>query len=138
MEKTAAAEEEKIILPFAFLTSGRAYLTVKKAPKKLTSNCFLALSSSVNSAAPEMPKPALQISTSILSVCLEICSKAFLTDCSSETSAVTWTIPSSSFPRRLSSNTLYPSLRNFFAAARPMPFEPPVMTRVFILLYQTP
>ena len=105
MAKTAAAEETNISLPFFIFKSGSAYFAVKNAPKKFTSSWLFASASSVNSAAPEIPKPALQMQRSMPSFSSEIFSKADFTVCSSVTSAVMCVTPSNELPRRESSYT---------------------------------
>ena len=75
-------------------------------PKKLTSNSALASAVSVNSIAPEMPKPALFTSTSMCPSAAMICAAASLTACWSVTSAEMWCRPSTPSARRDSSYTV--------------------------------
>ena len=66
MGVTAATELVFTILPLrcARITGSTAFV-VRTMPQKLTSSWRLASSTDVNSAAPEMPKPALLSSISM-------------------------------------------------------------------------
>ena len=89
---------------------------------------------SVNSIAPEMPKPALLISMSMRPSRSKTASVAAFTAVPSVTS--TLMCQGSSWEgRRLNSYTVQPCARSNWAVARPMPLEPPVsMTILFICI----
>ena len=80
---------------------GRAAFVTFTAPKKFTSNCFFASESSVNSTAPEMPKPAQLTKMSSCPASLMRAETAPFTAVSSVTSAVREVIPGISAGRRL-------------------------------------
>ena len=87
MLKSAATEEVKRIRPLCCLRRiGKTAFTKRIAPKKLTSNCFFASSTEVNSIGPDIPKPALLITTSMRSVWVIASSTADCTEFSSVTS----------------------------------------------------
>ena len=111
--------------PWARMTGITALQTVTM-PKKFTSNCLFALARSVNSTAPEMPKPALFTTISSRPCSLRICATASVTVSSRVTSAVMWRMPGCGRSRRLISYTIQPFSFKARAVACPMPELPPV------------
>ena len=129
---TAATELKLTMRPApAFLMWGRTAELTRTVPKKFTSNCFLAAFMSVNSAAPDMPKPALFTRMSILPFSAIICEMAAYTLSVSVMSQVMWVMPSAVLPVRLSSNTVQPKRLSCSAVSFPIPELPPVTTAIF-------
>ena len=142
MGVTAATELVFTILPprCARITGSTARVT-RTMPQKLTSSWRWASSTDVNSAAPEMPNPALLSSMSMRPSAARTAWTAAATDASSVTSAVTWrTDAQPLFSCRENSYTVQPCAARYAAAAAPMPELPPVTIATCpmgrILLYE--
>ena len=103
-------------------------------PKKFTSSRRWASAVSVNSTAPEMPKPALFTSTSMRPARSMISATAARTWSSSVMSQRMWCRPSTPCARRDSSYTVQPASFSASAVARPMPEVPPVTTATLLLI----
>ena len=85
---------------------GMTALFIRTMPKKFTSSRRWASAVSVNSTAPEMPKPALFTSTSMRPARSMISATAERTWSSSVMSQRMWCRPSTPCSRRLSSYTV--------------------------------